>query len=97
CEPGAAADVRQAWEARLGSRAQVRTRAEAVALGWFGPVADHVTARIGDLVVPMGDDFAIVDSRFMRPQVIGLLGVHGSLSDAELGIPLLHVPARAVA
>ncbi|HET7305510.1 MAG TPA: nucleotide pyrophosphatase/phosphodiesterase family protein [Segeticoccus sp.] len=97
CEPDAVEDVRQTWEARLGSRALVRTREEAVALGWFGPVAEHVAPRIGDLVVPMGDDFAIVDSRFMRPQLVRLLGVHGSLSDAELGIPLLHVPARAVA
>ncbi|HET8598902.1 MAG TPA: nucleotide pyrophosphatase/phosphodiesterase family protein [Segeticoccus sp.] len=97
CEPGAAEDVRRTWQGRVGDRAQVRTREEAVALGWFGAVADRVVPRIGDLVIAMGDGFAVVDSRFMRPQIIRLLGVHGSLSDDELGIPLLHQPARAVA
>ena len=97
CEPGAAADVAAAWRERLGDRAWVRTRAEAVAAGWFGPVPPEHLARVGDVVVASADDLAVVDSRRMRAQFLALRGLHGSLSHEEVGIPLLHVPARAVA
>ncbi|HEX8972732.1 nucleotide pyrophosphatase/phosphodiesterase family protein [Oryzihumus sp.] len=94
CEPGAAADVVQTWRGRLSERAWVLERDEAVAQGWFGPVAEHVLPRIGDVVVPMRDNFAIVDSRTARPQLLALLGLHGSLTPEEVSVPLLRVPAR---
>jgi hypothetical protein len=53
-----------------------------------------VLPRIGDVVVAMRDNFAIVDSRTARPKLLSLLGLHGSLTPAETGIPLLQVPAR---
>jgi len=94
CEPGAASDVVQTWRGRLSERAWVLERDEAVAQGWFGPVAEHVLPRIGDVVVPMRDNFAIVDSRTARPQLLALLGLHGSLTPEEVSVPLLRVPAR---
>lgn len=94
CEVGAAADVRQAWQARLGERTWIRDRDEAVRDGWFGAVDERVRPRIGDVVVAMRDDLAVVDSRSMRPQLIRLLGLHGSLSEDEVAVPLLHLPAR---
>ena len=39
------------WRERLGDRAWVLSRDEAVAQGWFGPVAPRVLERIGDVVV----------------------------------------------
>jgi hypothetical protein len=53
CEPGAAQEVAATWRARLGRDADVVSRAEAVASGWFGPVEDRVAARIGDVLVVM--------------------------------------------
>jgi hypothetical protein len=44
--------------------------------------------------VAMRDNFAIVDSRTARPALLALLGLHGSLTPAEMSIPLLQVPAR---
>ena len=54
----------------------------------------EVVGRIGDLVVLMGDDLAVVHSGLMRPQVVALLGQHGSTSEAELAVPVVVVPPR---
>ncbi|MGH8939919.1 MAG: alkaline phosphatase family protein, partial [Actinomycetes bacterium] len=87
---GAREDVASAWRETLGRRAWVLTRDQAVAAGWYGDrVADHVLPRIGDLVVAMRDDSAVVDSRRMRPTLLSLVGMHGSLTDDELLVPLL--------
>jgi len=67
----------------------VRTRNEAVAAGWFGPVDDRVLRRIGDVVVAGNGPFALVDSRTARPQMLKLIGQHGSLTAAEQLVPLL--------
>jgi hypothetical protein len=67
-----------------------------VGQGLFGAVSEHVMPRIGDVIVAMRDNFAIVDSRTARPALLALLGLHGSLTQAEMAIPLLQVPARDV-
>lgn len=90
--PGAATTLAQAWQERLGSRATVLTRDQAVDEGWFGPVRPEVLPRIGDLVVPMRDRFAVVHSGLMRKELLALLGVHGSASEDELAIPVIVVP-----
>lgn len=93
-EPGAATDVEAAWTARLGGRARILRRERAVEEGWFGPVRPEVEGRIGDLLVVMEDSFAVVHSGLMRREVVALLGLHGSTSDAELAVPVVVVPPR---
>jgi hypothetical protein len=95
CEPGAADDVLATWRERVGTRAWVLSRDEAVGHGLFGAVSEQVLPRIGEVIVAMRDNFAIVDSRTARPALLALLGLHGSLTPAEMSIPLLQVPARA--
>ncbi len=92
CEPGAAPDVLAAWTERLAARAWVRSREEAVAAGWFGTVTDVNLARIGDVVVAMRESYAVVDRHRTRPELLALLGQHGSLTDAETAVPWLIVP-----
>jgi hypothetical protein len=94
CEPGASDDVLATWRERVDARAWVLSREEAVGHGLFGAVSERVLPRIGDVVVAMRDNFAIVDSRTARPKLLALLGLHGSLTPAEMGVPLLQVPAR---
>ncbi len=96
-EPGATDDVRAAWTEVLGERARVATREEAVAEGWFGPVNPENLPRIGDLVVITHGRFAVVDSRRARPELLALIGLHGSLSGDEVAVPVAHVPAVDVA
>ncbi|MCI2240391.1 alkaline phosphatase family protein [Paenibacillus sp. TRM 82003] len=87
-EPGAAEEVARAWSGRLGERARVLTRAQAVDAGWFGAVEEHVSGRIGDVLAVMTAPVAVVDSARMRPEALRLLGQHGALTDDERLVPL---------
>jgi hypothetical protein len=88
CADGAVADVLATYRARFGDQALVLSREEAVSRGWFGPVVDRVTPRLGDVVVAALDAMALVASRRF-PQEAGLIGLHGSLTEDEMAIPLL--------
>jgi Type I phosphodiesterase / nucleotide pyrophosphatase len=94
CEPGAVDDVLATWLARLDERAWVLSRAEALGHGLFGAVSESVLPRIGDIIVAMRENFAIVDSRTARPKLLALLGLHGSLTPEEMAVPLIEAPAR---
>lgn len=93
--PGAAADVLDTWRERLAGRAAVLSREEAVAEGWFGDaVAEEFLPRIGDILAVAYGDTALtapateeIESR--------LVGMHGSLTAAELRIPLLRTTSEA--
>ena len=93
CQPGATPAEIAGLAGRLsdaaGDRAWVRTRDEAIAEGWFGPVESRVNGRIGDVVVAGIGSFALIDSRTARRQVLALIGQHGSLTAAEQLVPLL--------
>lgn len=88
CRPGAVEDVRATWTEVLGEDAWVRTRAEAVAEGWFGPLAATVEPRVGDVVVASRGRAAVMASRQFAVEM-GLVGMHGSLTGEEMHIPLL--------
>lgn len=90
--PGAVEDVVAAWSARLAGRAVVRTRADVVDEGWFGPLRPGVEERIGDVVVACRPGTAVVDSRTQSPRLLRLLGLHGSLTHEEIAVPLLWRP-----
>ncbi len=87
--PGAEADVLVAWRARLGDRALVVPRDEAVAAGWFGPVVTRdALARIGDVLAVATGTTAIVRSE-VEPRETAMLGGHGALTAAEQLVPWL--------
>ncbi len=88
CAAGAVDDVAATWREVLGSRATVLTRAEVIGRGWFGPVGTAVLPRLGDVMVACHDDSAIVSTRDF-PYEKTLVGLHGSLTSAEMLIPIL--------
>ncbi|WP_295701525.1 nucleotide pyrophosphatase/phosphodiesterase family protein [Lapillicoccus sp.] len=94
CQEGAAADVLQTWEQRMGSRAWVASGDTVVDEGWFGPVRPEVRARIGDVLVLMKDNFAVVETGRTRPEVLALRGLHGSVTADERAIPFVRIAAR---
>ena len=93
---GAADDVLQRWRAVLGSRAWVAGREEAVDAGLFGRVDRAVAARIGDVVALARDRWALT-ATVREPGDSRLLAYHGSLTRAELSVPLLCARGRALA
>ena len=87
-EPGAADDVAAAWRELLGADFTVATRAEVVGWGWFGPrVTSRVAPRIGDVVVVANNNRAVIRSGG-KPLQSRLVGHHGSLTPAEMLVPL---------
>ena len=94
CEPGQAGAVLARWRERLAGDADVLRRDEAVAAGWFGDVAPEHLSRIGDVVVSVRSLMSVHDSRCQRPELLGLVGMHGARTDAETLVPLLHVAGR---
>ncbi len=85
-EPDAVADR---WATRLGERAWVRTRPRAIAEGWFGTVDPRVADHFGDVVVAMRSDWAVLTTSF--PKEHDLVGMHGSLTETEMSVPLLVI------
>lgn len=87
-QPGAGADVLAAWTAVLGHRAWVLSREQAIDEGLFGPTVPTAHAeRIGDVVAWARGNYAITESR-REPGAASLVGYHGSLTAAELCVPL---------
>ena len=87
--PGASADVLAAWRATLGDDFWVVSRDEAIEAGLYGPVLEHAYHRIGDVVALARHSSAVVDSRVMSAGLLALVGLHGSVTEDELVVPLL--------
>ncbi|HEY3090710.1 MAG TPA: nucleotide pyrophosphatase/phosphodiesterase family protein [Jatrophihabitantaceae bacterium] len=88
---GAREDVIAAWRAVLGDAADVVSRDEAVAAGWFGAVPEQHLARIGDVVVTCRGDYAVLATKH-EPDLAGkLVAYHGSMTPAETAIPLVII------
>ena len=88
CHVGAEADVVAAWGETLGERAHVVRREDAVAAGWFGDVEERVTQRLGDVLVAARGTTALFSSADFGYEM-SLIGLHGSMTPAEMNIPIL--------
>jgi hypothetical protein len=86
---GAEADVLAAWSAVLGDRFWIATREQAVAAGLFGDVAAEHRPRIGEVLALAREPWIVVDSAREAPSLLRLVGWHGSLTAAELDVPLI--------
>lgn len=91
-DPEVAAVVADRWRNVLGERAAwVGTRQEAAAL--LGPVGERAESVLGDVLVAMADNWVVVDPRVHSDGAIAMPGVHGSLTDIEMTVPLLLAQA----
>lgn len=91
---GAADDLVEAARAAHGGRAWVRSRDEMLAEGWLGPPPPPaVLRRIGDVVLAARGDAAFVDPTL--PHETRLRSAHGSLTEAEMLVPLLGARGTA--
>lgn len=79
--------VAERWRARLGELAWVRTRDEAIEEGWFAATDDQLRDRWGHVLIALRGDWAIMTRAF--PREFTLIGMHGSLTPAEMLVPLI--------
>ena len=87
--PGARDDVLAAYRAVLGDAAWVMTRDEAIGEGWFGPVPPEHADRVGEIVVICRDRAVVLASGWEPAAVGNLVAYHGSMTAAEMIVPLL--------
>ena len=86
--PGAAVDLLAAAAEHHADTAWVRSRAEVLDDGWFGPVVSPpVAARLGDVALVARDPVSFHDPADTGPYE--LICRHGSLTSAEMWVPLL--------
>ena len=77
----------------MGELAWVRSREEAIAEGWYGPVVtDAAAGRLGDVLLAAKGTYAFFDPNDTGPYI--LVGRHGSLTEDEMLVPLLAGVAR---
>ena len=88
CRSGAVDDVIATWREELGDNADILTRGDAIARGWFGPVDTRVLPRLGDVVVACRDDHGVFASEKFDYETT-LVGLHGSLTADEMLIPII--------
>ncbi len=84
-------DLHQAALDVHGSQAWVRTADEIIDEGWLGPVVtDAARSRLGDVALAARDNWAFEYSQQYKSKLVGR---HGSLTSAEMLVPLLvHTP-----
>lgn len=90
CRGGAVDDVAATWRELVGDRAEVLNRDDALSRGWFGPVTPAVRPRLGDVMVAARGDFSVMSTSSF-PYETQLVGLHGSLTSAEMLIPVLVI------
>jgi hypothetical protein len=95
--PGAAADVLAMWQDVLDpDEFLVLSRDEVVAAQLLGPVVtDTALQRVGDVVVLARRAGAVFATGVDSPQVMALVGQHGSLTADELLVPLITIYGAA--
>jgi hypothetical protein len=86
--PGAADDVAAAAQAQFDEVAWVRTREQVIEDGWLGgEPAPEVGDRLGDVLLAPFEPTAFLDPADTGE--LRLVGRHGSLTSAEMLVPLL--------
>jgi hypothetical protein len=86
--PGRATALYEAAVANHAGPAWVVQRDKAIADGWFGPhVTEAAQSRLGDVALVARDPVAFFDPHDTGPYE--LVGRHGSLTSAEMLVPLL--------
>jgi hypothetical protein len=91
---GAGAELYEAAKREHGDHAWVMSREELLEGQWLGPPPGAaVLRRIGDVVIAPFEPVAIVDEAL--PREAGLISAHGSLTAAEIEVPLLVGRGRA--
>lgn len=91
---GAASDLAQAAEHCYGDRAWIFTREQLFDEGWLGPHASlSVRGRVGDVILAPHEPVMFADPEL--PMETMMRSHHGSLTPAEMLVPLLAAPGTA--
>jgi predicted AlkP superfamily pyrophosphatase or phosphodiesterase len=86
----ARAELIGAYQHALGGHAYVCPQEELIDKGWFGAsVSDRARSLMPDVFVLAKTKCAFYHRNFAKPQSLKMIGQHGSVSPAELKVPML--------
>lgn len=88
-------EVAAVWRENLGDYAWIMTRTEAIAAGYFGTTESVVADRIGGVIAWAKDAWSL-SSMSTDAKVSRLRGQHGSLTTAEVEIPLITMAGGSI-
>lgn len=89
-EPGVKASaVAAVWQAEVGDRAQVVTKAELLDSGVLGPLAEGVSERIGDVLIVCEGSLAVYHAPTAGKASQAMVGQHGSITPREREVPVI--------
>lgn len=86
CESGRS-DLLDTWESFVGERGTI-VRAGDLASVLGGQAGADL---VGDGLLMMHDNWVCVDSRVQSSGMVNLIGVHGSITDDEMAIPIIRI------
>lgn len=92
---GAASELLEAARDEFGDQAWVFSRDQLLDEGWLGPgsVIASIRRRIGDVILAPFEPVGFVDPDM--PNEANLVGTHGSMTAAEMYVPLIAARGRA--
>lgn len=89
-KPGATDELAAAAQEAHGDQAWIRTKQQVIDDGWFGPtVTPEAASRLGDVALVSHAPVGFDDPG--EPHASRLVGRHGSLTEAEMLVPILHI------
>ena len=92
--PGASGELAAACEDTYGDRAWVFTRERLFSEGWLGPTSSlEVRGRVGDVILAAREPVIFLDPDL--PQEAAMRSHHGSITAAEVCVPLLAARGTA--
>jgi hypothetical protein len=72
----------------FGNKAEILTKSEAVARGYFGSVVTEDSLdRLGDVIAIPNGELVLIEPEKEKQQ-LAMVGHHGGITDSEVRIPL---------
>jgi predicted AlkP superfamily pyrophosphatase or phosphodiesterase len=64
---------------------------ELIEAGWYGSIGAEASHRLPELVLLARHNYTLYHSRFSKQRSLDMISHHGSISDAELRVPLIRI------
>ena len=67
------------------------TTQELIDSGWYGPIGVEAAQRLPEVVLLAKSNYTLYHSNFSKQRAFDMISHHGSISDAELKVPLIRI------
>jgi hypothetical protein len=64
---------------------------ELIDSGWYGPIGVEAAQRLPEVVLLAKSNYTLYHSNFSKQRAFDMISHHGSISDAELKVPLIRI------